>query len=256
MKLTTYTVATILAYALAQAGALPSPQDAGTVASDTPAASTEEPMYYADEADLDKRDGPVQHKNWQIDGKARPFVGHNWKGMNQGNHGPMPDDDDLTPYLDHPDPTVAAMASIVRRAPEPGFTKINGINYIQAPKSHWWESQSNGDGLNPVVGGNPNIRSYFNVKEEVRLPKGLGKRGAAEDGHRGGPPAGFGHAMGGQGQGQGGHDGPPAGFGKGDGQGQHAGGPPGGIEHGQGGQPWKNHGGEGFRGHGPMADEE
>ncbi|OCT46513.1 hypothetical protein CLCR_02081 [Cladophialophora carrionii] len=260
MKFTTYTAATILAYVLAQAGALPSPQDAGAVASDTPAAPVEEPMYYAeevDEANVEKRDGAVQHKGWQGDGKARFFGGHNWKGMNQGNHGPMPDDDNIdpTPYLDHPDPTVAAMASIVRRAPEPGFTKINGITYIQAPKFHWWEYQSNGDGLNPVVGGNPNVRSYKNVKEQDGYPKGLRRRDA-DDGHHG-PPGGFGKAMGGQRQG--GHDDHPA-QGKGDGPGQRPGGPPGGMgggsEHGPVGQPWKNHGGSGGRGRGPMADEE
>jgi hypothetical protein len=256
MKFTLYTAAAVLAYALAQAGALPSPQEAGAVASDTQAAPAEGSVYFAEEveeADVQKRDSPEQHRGWQGDGKGRPFGGHSWKGMNQGNHGPMPDDDNVD--LHQPDPTDADTASIVRRASQPKYTKINGIQYLVPPLSHWWESQDNGDGVNPVVGGNPNVRNFYNVKEQDGWPKGLRRRDA-EDGHHG-PPGGFGKSMGGQGQG--GNGGPPA-QGKGEWQGQHPDGPPGGMGggngHGEGGQPWKNHGGQGGQGHGPMADEE
>ncbi|KIW72618.1 hypothetical protein PV04_00801 [Phialophora macrospora] len=220
MKFTLYTAAAILAYALAQAGALPSPQEAGAVASDTQAAPAEKPVYYAEE--MEEADD---------------------------------DNIDFLPYVNQPDPTDAATASIVRRAPEPKFTKINGIQYIVAPLSHWWESQSNGDGVNPVVGGNPNVRNFYNVKEQDGWPKGLRRRDT-DNGHYG-PPGGFGKSMGGQGEGRnGGH---PA-QGKGEWQGQHPDGPPagmgGGKEHGQDGQPWKNHGGQGGQGRGPMADDE
>ncbi|OQU99559.1 hypothetical protein CLAIMM_05170 [Cladophialophora immunda] len=229
MKFTSATAAAILAFTLAQVGALPSPQaNDGSVAG-SQAAPADVPIYYADESDVEKRDSQPQHQGQHGQHGQHGGQGHGehkWKGMGQGKgkgqHGPMPDDDDsldLTPLLDHPDPEVQ---QLTRRA-------------LQATKFHWWQQQGNNDKFMKIVVGNPNVRPIANVWEQDGLPKEFKKRDPDAPGDAGGD-AGSQHAKG-KWMGQE-HDG---------GQGEH---PQGDGGNGQWKQ-WRQN-----RGHGPMSDDD
>ncbi len=315
MKFTSYTAAAILAFALARAGAVPSPQETDAVAVDPAAPPPEEPVYYPEETedgniekrgdhdgayhkhfrgrpnsghgpmpdedgDIEKRDDKYTRK---IDGTARPYGGHRFGGSDPDLHGPMPDEDsiDLTPFFDHPDPTIRAIATKVKRAPLQ-YTNINGVNMLQLPGVHWWETL--GWDERSQVGGNPNTRTWQDPKVDNRFGAGLKREAGPEPGSAGGKGGSGGHGMG-DGQGEG-HGGPPGGMGDGQGKGQDnprggAGGgqgkgqgnsqggtgggqgkdgKPGGMEggHGNGGQggQWGGQGGQGGHGHGPMAEEQ
>ncbi|OAP62474.1 hypothetical protein AYL99_04679 [Fonsecaea erecta] len=163
MKLTSATAATILAFTLAQVGALPSLQasDGSVVGAQPP--RTDIPIYYVEEAELEKRDSEGQHHGQHGGGGHGE---HKWKGMGQGKgksqHGPMPDDEsiDLTPLFGHPDPEVQQIA---RRA-------------VQATKFHWWQQQGNTGKFMNIVVGNPDVRPLANVKEQDLEPKEFKKR--------------------------------------------------------------------------------
>ncbi|OAL29434.1 hypothetical protein AYO20_09171 [Fonsecaea nubica] len=225
MKFTAATAAAFLVLTLGQVGALPSPQanDGSVTGIQDPPVDI--PIYYVEEADVEKRDSQGQHYG-QHGGKPKGHGEHKWKGMGQGKgkgqHGPMPDDDDsvdLTPLLDHPDPEVQELG---RRA-------------VKATKFHWWEQQGNSGKFMNVVVGNPNVRPLANVKEQDLLPKEFKKRDPAA----------------------------PAGA-NGDSDSQHAKGKWMGNEHdaGEGKPPQGVGGNEQWkqwrqnRGHGPMADDE
>ena len=266
MRLTPYTAAAILAFALAQAGAVPSPQadDASVTTNEVPPAN--EPMYYPEEeptaiVDVNKRDTTFtgkaipygEHRKWKSmksgagpmedadvekrgtengGGKHSKHGQFKWKGMSKGRGGPEPDEEDfeeedagvekrdtdnadngdnadddnnedgsddedneggidLTPYLSHPDPVVASMANVVRRAPK----------LVQPPTSHWWQQQGGGIGFMPIQNNNPNEPSYINVKEQTNMGKAIKRSTANVNGGGHGGPAAGGH--GGQ---QGGHE--------------------------------------------------
>ncbi|KIW96590.1 uncharacterized protein Z519_01981 [Cladophialophora bantiana CBS 173.52] len=168
MKVTAATPATILAFILAQAGALPSPEANGGAVTGSQFPPSDVPVYYIENADVEKRDSQGQNHG-QHGGRhgGKGHGEHKWKAMGQGKgqgqHGPMPDDDgsvDLTPLFDHPDPEVQ---EIVRRA-------------IKAPKFHWWEQQGNGGKFMNIVVGNPDVRPLANVKEQDLNPKEFKKR--------------------------------------------------------------------------------
>ncbi|KAJ9602444.1 hypothetical protein H2200_012986 [Cladophialophora chaetospira] len=267
MRFTSYTAAAILAFALAQAGAVPSPQESEAVSADPPAPPTDEPVYYPDEgddADIEKRD----NKKFP---PARQYGGHTWKNLGGQGNGPMPDEDfDLEPYLDHPDPAIEAIASVAKRAPK--TTKnAQGIPVVDDPSYHWWEQQgAKGATDNPIAVGNPNVKPNTDYIQQTRWGAGLKAREADPDEHgapggqaghwaggQGGQGMGTGHSgQGGQGGGMnGGHGGQQAGAGGGQPGGMGGGGGPGGAPGGQGGQ-WGGGGGHGDRGHGPWADEQ
>lgn len=109
MKFTAYTAAAILAFAFAQASALPSPQNVDTGVSENEPLPSDDPVYYFDDAEIEKRDAPSQHKgqgsnggNGHGHGGQGGHGGHSghggghggdWgqhQGMGQGQHGPMP----------------------------------------------------------------------------------------------------------------------------------------------------------------------
>ncbi|KIX93335.1 uncharacterized protein Z520_10978 [Fonsecaea multimorphosa CBS 102226] len=163
MKFTSTTAAAVLAFTLAQVGALPSPQanDGSVAASQSPPADT--PIYYVEDADVEKRDSQGQiHGSHSGEGHGE----HKWKGMGKGQHGPMPGEDDdsdsvdLSPLFDHPDPEVQQIA---RRA-------------IQATKFHWWQQQGDTGKFMNIVVGNPDVRPLANVKEQDLEPKEFKKR--------------------------------------------------------------------------------
>ncbi|EXJ96451.1 hypothetical protein A1O1_01577 [Capronia coronata CBS 617.96] len=217
MQLTASTVAAILAFTVAQVGALPSPQQtttgdsvAATQTPPPPSAPESVPVYYPEEEFyIEKRWTPSNHPGqgeghgqgngmppkWQggVQGNGgtdrHPYQGQHGgpSGMGFGSHGfhgPMPDSDEYDGYDD--DVQVARGA---RRAINLDFSPEDhddvepavhplGRRAINMKQYKWYEYQTRKPFMG-LVGGNPNIRN-LNFRDQSRtLGMGLRRRDAA-----------------------------------------------------------------------------
>ncbi|KIX00177.1 uncharacterized protein Z518_10315 [Rhinocladiella mackenziei CBS 650.93] len=196
MRLTASTAAAILAFTMATAGALPSPQttDGALSTVQTPPHDTTLILVPDDEYYVEKRWTPCHQgqgqgqgqgqshgqgrcsRKWQGEHRNGHRVDHTYyrgrqggMGSNRGNHDPIPNIDDLDLDFSNEDAEVAKLA---RRAINLNFShedpEVSRLarRAIKMKVFHWWENQTGGPFMD-IVTGNPNVRN-MNIKEQSK----------------------------------------------------------------------------------------